>query len=85
MTRVRLLDETKADLALAWEFYEAQEQGAGDYFFQRVDEALGELEWAHGAHPVRYSYFAAPVPRFPYTLCRGGHIAGRMAVRGGVL
>jgi hypothetical protein len=37
-------------------------------FFQRVDEVLGELEWAHGAHPVCFSYFAAPVPPFPYTV-----------------
>src|SRR5262245_11990732 len=68
MSRVKVTGSARADLAEIREFYERQEQGAGDYFITRSTETLIELQTFHGLHPKRFGLYRMLIRRFHHAI-----------------
>jgi toxin ParE1/3/4 len=66
---IQFIDEAKAEIDQAYQWYEAKQTGLGDEFIEVVDEVLKRI--AH--HPLIFPQQQqmrrkAVLPRFPYNL-----------------
>lgn len=83
MTKIRISDDALADLNEGHWFYEAQDEGLGDYFSSCLRADIESLKFTAGVHKVVYDDYYRLLSRvFPfgifYTL--GGGIAVVWAV-----
>ena len=51
--KIRILDEAEQDLVDGVLFYEAQDRGLGDYFFDSLSADIDSLQLFGGIHPIR--------------------------------
>lgn len=68
MKRVIILEEAYSDLEYAFEFYESQEAGAGDYFSELILRDIEELALTSGIHPKFQGYFRKLSSKFPFAI-----------------
>jgi len=66
--RIRILRCALEDLATAREFYDAQSDGVGDYFFDSLFTEIDSLTLYAGMHPTRFGFHRMVVRRFPYCI-----------------
>jgi plasmid stabilization system protein ParE len=66
--KIRILRSALEDLATAREFYDAQSDGVGDYFFDSLFTEIDSLTLYAGIHPIRFGYHRMVVQRFPYCI-----------------
>jgi len=62
--KVILLNSAEEDLVDAWHFYDNQEPGVGEYYYDEVMIAVRSLSTQHGLHPSKGQFFRALVPKF---------------------
>ena len=63
---VELRVEARNDLVEASAFYDAQSDGLGDYFIDRLFSDLGKLESEAGIHEIVYGLHRKLSKRFPF-------------------
>lgn len=66
--QIRLITEARQDMLAGKAFYDRQQQGIGDYFW---DSLLADMESLHihaGVHQQFYGYYRVLSKRFPYAL-----------------
>jgi plasmid stabilization system protein ParE len=66
--KIRILRSALEDLAAAREFYDAQSDGIGDYFFDALFTEIDSLALYAGIHPIRFGYHRMVVQRFPFCI-----------------
>ena len=66
--KIRILDEAEQDLIDGVLFYEAQDQGLGDYFLDSLSADIDSLQLFCGIHPMRLGYHFMLAARFPYAI-----------------
>src|SRR5260221_9316721 len=66
--KVRVLRPALEDLASGREFYERQQEGVGDYFFDSLFSEIGSLVLYAGIHRVHFGYHRLLARRFPYAV-----------------
>jgi len=64
--RVEILPSAKQDLRDGYRFYDEQEQGLGDYFFDSLASDIDSLQLFAGTHRQRADLFRFKSKRFPY-------------------
>lgn len=64
--KIRILDEAEQDLVDGVLFYEAQDQGLGDYFLDSISADIDSLQLFGGIHPVRSGRHCLLATKFPY-------------------
>ena len=62
--KVILLTSAEEDLVDAWHFYDDQELGVGEYYYDEVMTAVQSLSTQCGLHPSKGQFFRALVPKF---------------------
>ena len=65
---IEILDEAVEDLEDGRSFYNNQEQGIGDYFWDSLISDIESLIIYAGVHAKEYGYFRMPSKRFPYSI-----------------
>lgn len=80
--KVQILDEAEQDLVDGFRFYEAQEQGLGDYFLDSLFSDIDSLQLYAGIHSRHFSYYRLLSKRFPFAIYYliGGKVARVHAV-----
>jgi len=71
MIRVKdaiVLEEAAEDLAEAFTFYEAQDQGLGPYFFESLMADIDSLLVLAGAHGMHHGFHRMLAKRFPFAI-----------------
>jgi hypothetical protein len=66
--KIRILDEAEQDLVDGGLFYEAQDRGLGDYFFDSLSADIDSLQLFGGIHPIRSGRHCLLATRFPYAI-----------------
>ncbi|MBI2926799.1 MAG: type II toxin-antitoxin system RelE/ParE family toxin [Verrucomicrobia bacterium] len=66
--RVRVLRPALEDLATGRRFYDRQEAGVGDYFFDSLFAEIDSLVLYAGIHPRRFGFHRLLAKRFPYAV-----------------
>ena len=66
--KIRILDEAEQDLVDGVLFYEAQDQGLGDYFLDSISADIDSLQLFGGIHPIRLCRHCLLATRFPYAI-----------------
>ena len=66
--KIKILDEAEQDLVDGVLFYEAQDWGLGDYFFDSLSADIDSLQLFGGIHPIRAGCHCLLVSRFPYAI-----------------
>jgi plasmid stabilization system protein ParE len=66
--KVRVLRPALQDLAVGRRFYDRQEAGVGDYFFDSLFAEIDSLVLYAGIHPVRFGFHRLLAKRFPYAI-----------------
>ena len=66
--RVRLLDLAGADLIDGYRFYEIQEIGVGEYFFNTLAGEIKTLGQYAGIHQRVFGHYRMLSGRFPYAV-----------------
>ncbi len=66
--KIRILTAAFSDLQRGREFYDAQEAGVGDYFYDSVFSDIDSLVLYGGIHRVVYGYHRMLSKRFPYAI-----------------
>ena len=66
--KVRVLRPALEDLASGRRFYDHQEEGVGDYFFDSLFSEIDSLVLYAGIHPVRFGFHRLLARRFPYAI-----------------
>jgi plasmid stabilization system protein ParE len=66
--KLRLLRSAIDDLAEGRSFYDLQQPGLGDYFFDSVFSDIDSLELQAGIHPLHLTFHRALASRFPYAI-----------------
>jgi plasmid stabilization system protein ParE len=66
--KVRLLRSALEDLASARIFYDHQEPGVGDYFFDSLFAEIDSLTLHAGIHGVRFGFHRLLAQRFPFAV-----------------
>ena len=66
--RIKVLDEAEQDLRDGFEFYEAQEGGLGDYFFDTISSDIDSLLIYAGIHVKAHGLYRLLSNRFPYAI-----------------
>ena len=64
--KVLVLRAALEDLASARRFYDRQELGIGDYFFDSLFSDIDSLTLYGGIHRVKYGFLRMLSKRFPY-------------------
>jgi hypothetical protein len=64
--KVRVLRSALEDLANGREFYNQQQEGVGDYFFDSLVSEIDSLVLYAGIHRVQFGYHRLLARRFPY-------------------
>ncbi|NLV44702.1 MAG: type II toxin-antitoxin system RelE/ParE family toxin [Candidatus Hydrogenedentes bacterium] len=65
---VVILEDALADLEAGRNFYDSQEQGLGDYFFDVLLTDLESLSFYGGIHSTHCGYYRMPAKRFPFSI-----------------
>ena len=58
--------EARNDLYVGAEFYDEQEKGIGDYFWDSLLSDIESLLIYGGVHEIHYGFHRAPSKRFPF-------------------
>jgi hypothetical protein len=66
--RVRILSSALDDLAIGREFYDQQQAGIGDYFFDSVFSDIDSLSLFGGIHRKVSGFHRLLARRFPYAI-----------------
>ena len=66
--RIKILRQAKEDIALARDFYDAQELGVGDYFLSQITAEIDSLSYLAGVHRVVDGFHKMVTRRFPYAI-----------------
>lgn len=66
--KVRILRSALGDLAAGRRFYDRQEKGVGDYFYDSVFAEIDSLVLYAGIHPIRFGFHRLLAKRFPYAV-----------------
>ena len=66
--RIQILDEAEQDLMDGFRFYEAQDQGLGDYFLDTLSSDIDSLHIYAGIHPRYFGYHRLLSNRFPFAI-----------------
>ncbi|HIG80797.1 MAG TPA: type II toxin-antitoxin system RelE/ParE family toxin [Verrucomicrobiales bacterium] len=66
--RVRILSSALADLRNGRQFYENQEEGAGDYFYDSLFSNIDALKTTAGIHRKVFGFHRLLAKRFPYAV-----------------
>jgi plasmid stabilization system protein ParE len=65
---VRILESARRDLLHGYIFYEKQQEGVGEYFWNTLFAEIDNLAKCVGIHPVRLGYHRMLSSRFPYAV-----------------
>ncbi len=65
---IQILSEAEADLEEGRFFYETQEQGVGEYFWDSLLSDIESLIIYAGVHAREYGYYRMSSKRFPYSI-----------------
>ena len=65
---IQILSEAEADLEDGRFFYESQEQGVGEYFWDSLLSDIESLIIYAGVHSKVYGYYRMSSKRFPYSI-----------------
>ncbi len=74
---IYILSEAEADLEDGRKFYEKQEKGVGEYFWDSLISDIESLIIYAGVHSKRFDYYRMSSKRFPYSIyyeIRGNNI-----------
>lgn len=66
--KIQVLDSAIEDLAIARQFYDYQQEGIGDYFFDSLFSQIDSLVFHAGIHSVHFGFYRALAKRFPYAV-----------------
>lgn len=66
--RVLVLEEAKQDLLDGARFYDSQQAGLGDYFFDTLCSDIESLHLFAGIHPKHWGSHRVLSKRFPYAI-----------------
>jgi plasmid stabilization system protein ParE len=66
--KVRLLRPALNDLATGRRFYDRQQKGIGDYFFDSLFADIDSLARYAGVHQVEFGFHRKLASRFPYAI-----------------
>ncbi len=65
---IQILSEAETDLEDGRFFYESQEQGVGEYFWDSLLSDIESLIIYAGVHSKVYGYYRMSSKRFPYSI-----------------
>ena len=65
---VEILDEARFDIADGVAFYDRQNYGAGDYFYQRIFDDIESLSETAGIHETHFGYHRKIATRHPFLI-----------------
>ena len=65
---VRITEFALGDLEEGSHFYDRQEMGLGDYFYDTLIAEIESLQWLGGIHSHQKTLYKALSKRFPYTI-----------------
>jgi len=65
---IQILSEAEIDLNDGVSFYESQEQGVGEYFWDSLLSDIESLIIYAGVHSKVYGYYRMSSKRFPYSV-----------------
>lgn len=68
MKRLRILSEAADDLEKARDFYDHQEEDAGNYFIESALNELNDLPETAGIHPLFFGYHRKLLKKFPFAI-----------------
>ena len=66
--RIKIQRAAKEDLRSGYEFYNAQEVGLGDYFYDCLMSDIDALAYYGGVHRQYHGFYKALSSRFPYAI-----------------
>jgi len=66
--RIQILSDAEKDLEDGSEFYEKQENGVGEYFWDSLLSDIESLLIFGGVHSRKYGYYRMLSKRFPYAI-----------------
>src|SRR5712692_2142882 len=66
--KVRILRSALEDLAAGRDFYDRQEEGVGEYFFNSLFAEIDSLALYAGIHPIRFGFHRLLARRFPHAI-----------------
>ena len=66
--RIRILTSALEDLSDGWAFYDVQELGVGDYFYDSLFSDIDSLALYAGIHRQFWGYYRLLSKRFPYAI-----------------
>ena len=66
--RIKIQRAAKEDLRSGYEFYNAQEFGLGDYFYDCLMSDIDALAYYGGVHRQYRGFYKALSSRFPYAI-----------------
>jgi hypothetical protein len=66
--KVQILRSAMEDLAAGRMFYDRQEAGIGDYFFDSLFAEIDSLALYGGIHPVHFGFYRLLARRFPFAI-----------------
>ncbi len=65
---IHILDEAKQDLIDGYHFYQSQELGLGEYFYDSLFSDIDSLILYAGIHKQVYGYYCLLAKRFPFAV-----------------
>lgn len=66
--KIQVLRSALDDLAAGRRFYDCQEAGVGDYFFDSLFAEIDSLALYGGIHSVHFGFYRLLAKRFPYAV-----------------
>ena len=66
--RIVVLDQAKEDIFAGYVFYERQEPGIGDYFFDSINSDIDSLLVHHGHHRIFSGFHRLLAKTFPFSI-----------------
>lgn len=66
--KVQVLRSAIEDLVAGRKFYDRQEAGVGDYFFDSLFAEIDSLALYGGVHSIHFGYHRLLAKRFPYAI-----------------
>jgi len=66
--KVQVLRSAMEDMATGRRFYDQQEAGVGDYYFDSLFAEIDSLALYAGIHSVHFGFFRLLAKRFPYAI-----------------
>ena len=66
--KVRVLRPALEDLAAGRQFYDRQQKGVGEYFFDSLFTEIDSLVLYAGIHRIQFGYHRLLARRFPYAI-----------------